>query len=86
MQKVFQQNRNAWHFNCKSSQTTFMKKNIIPVTLLFLLIGFACGTKDNKNEVENYPTYDTNQPAENRTTAPPDSSSLNSPKDQGDIN
>jgi hypothetical protein len=43
------------------------KKTLMNRLLMFFALGLAlaaCGTHDNKNEVENYPTYDTAQRTE----------------------
>ena len=56
-----------------------MKKFIIPAALMLVLA--ACGTTDNKNEVEHYPTYDTNQ---KQNINAPDSAN-NAPNPNGGI-
>jgi hypothetical protein len=62
-----------------------MKKSLLAATPILLFIFCNCGTKDKKNEAEPYPTYDTTNKMENKNNAPVDSSSLNVPKDKGDI-
>jgi hypothetical protein len=46
-----------WHPDCKPGTKTPMKK-FLTFFALCIVLG-ACGTHDNKNEVESYPTYDT---------------------------
>ncbi len=45
----------------------------------------SCGAKDNKNEVENYPTYDTTANMENINNGTPENSSSNEKTNSGDI-
>lgn len=48
-----------------------MKKTILIIcsTVVFVFGGTSCGTKDNKNEVEHYPTYDTTDKPEQINSA-----------------
>jgi hypothetical protein len=62
-----------------------MRRSLIPATIVLSFILSNCTTKDKKNEGEPYPTYDTTSKMENKNSAPVDSSSLNVPKDHGDI-
>jgi hypothetical protein len=50
-----------------------MKKIIYSLFIVVPLLT-GCGTKDTKNEAENYPTYDTTQKMENLNNAKNDTS------------
>jgi hypothetical protein len=41
-----------------------MKKITLITSLTLSVILVACGARDDKNKVENYPTYDTTQPVD----------------------
>jgi hypothetical protein len=56
---------------------------ILPAFIMMLLGG--CGAKDNKNEVEKYPTYDTTSRMENLNNGNPDSSMNNKNNKDGNI-
>lgn len=46
-----------------------MMKKLLILLPICMLAFFACGTKDNKNEVTPYPTYDTNSTMENKNNS-----------------
>jgi hypothetical protein len=52
-----------------------MKKALLFILGIGLNLLLACsnGAQDAKNEVEPYPTYDTNRPVENKNIPPTDS-------------
>jgi hypothetical protein len=63
-----------------------MKKTILIILATGAIILLSsCGAKDNKNELEHYPTYDTTQKMENLNNGNPDSSSSNEKTNSGDI-
>jgi hypothetical protein len=60
-----------------------MKSVLLAAVFTVMLCG--CGAKDNKNEVENYPTYDTNARMENLNNQDPDSSMNNKNNGEGNV-
>jgi hypothetical protein len=61
-----------------------MKKIMIPALSLLCMLVTGCGAKDDKNEAEKYPTYDTTSRMENLNNQDPDSSMNN--KNNGEMN
>jgi hypothetical protein len=63
-------------------ENTDMKNTLYTFSAILLLFT-SCGTKDNKNETEHYPTYDTTQKMENINTGDQESNSHNQQNDTG---
>jgi hypothetical protein len=64
-------------------QKNNMGRTLAILSVIWMMAG--CGAKDNKNEVQNYPTYDTTQKMENLHNGEPDSSMNNKNNGEGNV-